>query len=237
MTFTEEELRMAARQVEREWEEELDSKYGSMPEHKFSRRFERKMRRMIRDVGRTAKQKRFISVTKKVAAVFLIVIMGVAITTVSVDAYRERFMKYIAKITRRSTDYDFNVATDKYYYADLSKTVYGYIPEGFEKMAELHNSDMICQVEFRKDAESYYYLNFTVLTEDGAAGTSVDTEGAELSEVMINGEEAIMNLKDGYCTLIWSQRNVLCQLYGRIAGEEAVRIAENTDIVFLDEMK
>lgn len=237
MTFTEEELRMAARQVEREWEEELDSKYGSMPEHKFSRRFERKMRRIIRDADRTAEQKRFIGITKKAAAVLLIVILGVAITTVSVDAYRESFMKYIAKITRRSTDYDFSVTTDKYYYADLSKTVYGYIPEGFEKYEELHNSDMICQVEFRKDAENHYYLNFTVLTSDGAAGTSVDTEGSELSELMINGEEAIMNLKDGYCTLIWSHRNVLCQLYGTVSKEDAVKIGENTKLVFLDEIK
>ncbi len=237
MTFTEDDLRRAARQVEQEWEESIDREYGSLPEHNFSKRFKRKMSRLIREQSRTPKEKKFISVTTKVAAVFLIVLFGVAITTVSVDAYRERFMKYIAKITRRSTDYDFTIATDKYYYADLTKTVYGYIPDGFEKKTEVHNSDMICQVEFGKDDENCYYLDFTVLTKDGAAGTSVDTEGSELSEITVRGEDAILNMKNGYCTLIWSRRNVLCQLYGKIDKEEAVRIAENTEIFFLDEMK
>ena len=144
-------------------------------------------------------------------------------------------MKYIAKVTRHSTDYDFVVATDKYYNADLAKTVYNYIPEGFKKVGEVHNSDMICQVEFRKDTENYYYLDFSVLNGDSASGLSVDTENSELYELTINNEEAIMNLKDGYCILIWSQRNVLCQLYGRIDSEKAVRIAENMEIVFLDE--
>lgn len=74
-----------------------------------------------------------------------------------------------------------------------------------------------------------------MLNGDSASGLSVDTENSELYELTINNEEAIMNLKDGYCTLIWSQRNVLCQLYGRIDSEKAVRIAENMEIVFLDE--
>ena len=238
MTFTEDDLRKAARQVEQEWEESIDREYGSLPEHHFSKRFERRMKRLIREQSRTPQEKKFISMTKKVAAVFLIVLFGVAITTVSVGAYRERFMKYIAKITRRSTDYDFAIATDKYYYyADLTKTIYGYIPDGFVKKSEVHNSDMICQVEFGKDDENYYYLDFTVLTKDGAAGTSVDTEGSELSEITVGGEDAILNMKNGYCTLIWSRRNVLCQLYGKIDKEEAVRIAENTEIFFLDEME
>ena len=68
-------------------------------------------------------------------------------------------------------------------------------------------------------------------------GTSVDTEGSELSEITVRGEDAILNMKNGYCTLIWSQRNVLCQLYGKIDKEEAIRIAENIEIFFLDEMK
>ena len=236
MTFTEDDLRKAARQVEQEWEESIDREYGSLPEHHFSKRFERRMKRLIQEQSRTPQEKKFISITKKVAAVFLIVLFGVAITTVSVGAYRERFMKYIAKITRRSTDYDFAIATDKYYCADLTKTVYGYIPNGFVKKSEVHNSDMICQVEFSKDDEDYY-LDFTVLTKDSAASTSIDTEGSELSEITVRGEDAILNIKNGYCTLIWSRRNVLCQLYGKIDKEEAIRIAENIEIFFLDEMK
>lgn len=39
MTFNEEDLRIAARQVEMDWEQEIDSRYGSLQEHKFSRRF------------------------------------------------------------------------------------------------------------------------------------------------------------------------------------------------------
>ena len=58
-----------------------------------------------------------------------------------------------------------------------------------------------------------------------------------MSEITVRGEDAILNMKNGYCTLIWSQRNALCQLYGKIDKEEAVRIAENTEIFFLDEMK
>ncbi|MCR5323530.1 MAG: hypothetical protein K6E85_09700, partial [Lachnospiraceae bacterium] len=74
MTFTEDNLRMAARQVEQEWEESIDREYGSLPEHHFSKRFERRMKRLIRKQSRTPQGKKFISVTKKVAAIFLIVL-------------------------------------------------------------------------------------------------------------------------------------------------------------------
>lgn len=75
------------------------------------------MRRIILDISRNPKQKRFASISKRVAVVFCAVLFCAAITTVSVDAYRQRFMKYIVKVTRHSTDYDFVVATDKYYNA------------------------------------------------------------------------------------------------------------------------
>ncbi|MBO4506920.1 MAG: hypothetical protein J5728_10880 [Lachnospiraceae bacterium] len=74
MTFNEEDLRIAARQVEMDWEQEIDSRYGSLQEHKFSRRFERRMRRIILDISRNPKQKRFASISKRVAVVFFAVL-------------------------------------------------------------------------------------------------------------------------------------------------------------------
>ena len=234
MGYTEEDLKRALEKYEEKWSEEIDREYGNLPEHRFSRRFERRMNRLIRRTDRTPVQRRLISISKVAAAVFLFLLLGAAVTTVSVEAYREQFIRYVKKVAKKSSSYDFHIAPDKYYKADLTKTVYNYMPEGYEKVEEAYNSDLMYRAKYVKGSNNYT-ISLTVLGKDSASGSVIDTEDSELTVATIKGEDAIINCKDGFCTVVWGQRNVLCRISGVIDKEEAIRIAEGIEIDFLEE--
>lgn len=237
MTYTIDDLKSALEQYEAEKCKELDQKYGNLPEHKFSRRFERRMNRMIRKYSMTPQQRRTIDITKKAAAMIGIVILAVGITIVSVDAFREPFIPVIFFGGEKTTDYEFSMGTEVYYEVDLNKTVYGYIPDGFLKTEETYNSaQTISRLRFENDVGTTFTINLKVITPDNESYTwaRADADITGMTEMKINGEAALLSYKDSEYTLIWWQRNVLCRIAGNISKQEIIRIAEGIEICFLE---
>ena len=71
--------------------------------HKFSKRFERKMKRLIRQERRTPFTKSFIKYSRKVAIIFLIVISITFTTIMSVEAYRVKFFEVVIEVWEEFT--------------------------------------------------------------------------------------------------------------------------------------
>ena len=70
MVITDEMLRGSAETACQIYLESIDREFASAPKHKFSARFERRMKRMIREQKRTSLMNSLIVVMKKVAVFF-----------------------------------------------------------------------------------------------------------------------------------------------------------------------
>ena len=232
MIYTEADMKQALEQFCREWDDSIDTEYGDLDSHHFSKRFERKMKHMIRMQSRTSQKQQFTNFSRKVAVVLIAVVIGLIVTTISVEAYREQFIRLVTKVTHRSTDYDFVITTEQYFYADLGKTIFGYIPDGFIQTEDTYSSDAFRRVRYENDYSQFFKISFSAISEGSSSKISVDTENSEFLEFSINGETAVINYKNGNCTLIWSQRNVLCHLFGNIDKNEALKIAEGINVPF-----
>jgi len=71
--------------------------------YKFSKRFKRKMNKLIRRENRTPFMKSFINHSKKVAVIFLIFVTIAFATTMSVEAYRVKFFEVVIEVWEEFT--------------------------------------------------------------------------------------------------------------------------------------
>ena len=162
-----------------------------------------------------------------------VLMLGLGIVTVSVEAYRDQFIKFVKKVTRRSTTYEYRIGNVPYLKADLRKSVIGYVPEGFSVAKQSLYEDY-CYINYADTIGHDYSIELTFVDSSTSGFVSIDTEGSELKYIMINDFEAVLNAKDDERQLIWSVNNVICQLAGNIEESEMMRIAEEVEIVFED---
>lgn len=71
--------------------------------HKFSKRFEKNMDKLIRQEKRTPFIRAFINYSKRVAAIFLIFVIIAFATTMSVEAYRVKFFEIVTEVWEEFT--------------------------------------------------------------------------------------------------------------------------------------
>ncbi|MCK9471753.1 MAG: hypothetical protein M0Q88_08375 [Bacilli bacterium] len=103
--------------------------------YKFSKRFKRKMNKLIRRENRTPFMKSFINHSKKVAVLFLIFATIAFATTMSVEAYRVKFFEVVIEVWEEFTSMIFknnkNINDRK-----LIPAVPEYTPKGFSILEE-----------------------------------------------------------------------------------------------------
>ena len=124
--------------------------------HDFSKKFQKKMNKLIRKEKRTPFMQSFISYGKRAAVVFLIVISISFVTTMSVEAYRVRFFQVITEVWEEFTSIIFKSeenTNDKI----LVPIIPEYVPEGFSILEE----DVNDYVNIIIARISYNLLNFT----------------------------------------------------------------------------
>ena len=233
MVITDEMLRGSAETACQIYLESIDREFAAAPEHKFSARFERRMKRMIREQKRTPLMNSLISVMKKVAVFFIVLLIGSTVVTVSVEAYRTRFISFVKKITGKTTTYEYRIGDVPYLQADLARSVTGYIPETF-RVTRLETSARHYYAHYADGNGHDFSLELTFVDASSTGFVSIDTEDSELKEVYVNENEAVLNTKDDERQLIWSVNNVLCLLAGNIEESEMLRIAEAVEIIFED---
>ena len=232
MIISEEMLRESAGKAAQLYLERIDVEYGQESEHVFSRRFERRMRRIIKDQKRSPAQRKFISIMQKVAVAVLVLLVGTFTTTMSVKAYRREFINFITSITHRATRIEYRIGDVEYYSVDLNKTVFGYIPQGYEAT----QADIIDDNSFNTFANSngdIIHIDIYEVTDHSSGAVYIDTEKAEVTYPVIDGEETILSQKPGKIMLVGSKRNVIYLISGwNLLEEDIIKIAENIRFAF-----
>ena len=97
MKITEEMLYKCAPKAEKLWLSSLPPD-NQIPEHKFSRRFERKMRRLIREQRRSLPMRKALQIARQTAAAILIAATLSFSCLMTVEAYRAKFIEVITEV-------------------------------------------------------------------------------------------------------------------------------------------
>ena len=199
----------------------------NIPEHQFSHRFNRKMKRLIKEQRRSPKLNHDIHIMRRIAAILLVAVTVSFSCLMTVDAYREKFIEIVTHVFHELTDYRFNAeVSGSQSETELGVISLGFIPNGMEKTDE-YDDETFYSVSYETKDGMYFDLTCTLITENQDAHKIVDTENAIAQKYSINGEEATIISKDENNTILWTYRNILFQLYGNLPLDIEKQIAES----------
>lgn len=187
----------------------------------FSPRFENKMQRLIQ------RQKKFYysminTVGKRIACIVLVIVISLT-TTLSVEALRKPFVKFITETYEKFTSIIFDEEENIQENFEFEKIKPAYIPEGFTLEAERLN--IISYELFYKNADGRY---FTYYQEPNIKTTvGANTENTTYEIIQFNNFEGIIYENKNENTLIVSDGEYVFTIYGTIPQDEAIKIAES----------
>ena len=193
----------------------------------FTPGFEKRMERMVRD------HKKFYyfwfnTVAKRVASVVLMVILGLAMTTFSVKAWRDSLITFVVEFFET-----FAVVRTEYEDASVPATITPveptYIPEGFLEKSRVED-DVALSIEYydysgKQRGEFSYYQ--TVMDE---TGININIEEVEYHFVTIQGYEGIIRFRYGKTSLLFATEKYLFSVSGMLDEAEIIKIAESIPI-------
>lgn len=203
-------------------------KVPQMPDHKFSRRFERKMKRLIRygyrepvHYHKITVKRLFICVT---AALIAAVVMAFSVTAVR-DFFKNFFMEVFGTHTTVQTFSDnINAPTsiEDVYMID--------VPNGFDIIYEdeiFEWSTFICY-EYSKD-DYYIFFNQYVKSK---YDVNINTEDRPLNYIEINGNDGyIVDLGNNEYYISWDNGDYIFDIIGNISKDELIETANSVQKV------
>ena len=96
-----------------------------------------------------------------------------------------------------------------------------YVPEGFE-LYEKNVQDGYLYLKFKQDT---FYFSLTIRDEDTIA--HIDTEDAVVTNITIQGNDAICSKKEDLCTVFFRDKTYSYTVLGNIPDNQIIEIAEN----------
>jgi len=195
--------------------------------HQFSRRFEHKMRRLIR---RTDHPLRYWAMQGVAAMLAVVLLGGGTVLAVSPKA-REAFVGWVREIFDTHVSYTFVGEAGE---GVPEGTVYrpSYIPEGYTAIQQDGAKMPLIDVYFNADTSRM--LLFTYMEDTPLGGLNVaDEDGSDtgLTEVTVGEYPADLHLDDGEdnSILTWHdpERKVRFTISAALPSEELIRIAES----------
>jgi len=176
--------------------------------HKFSRRFERKMKALIKYERRTPKERKFYR-GMKIACAALAVILFVAFGSVmSVKAYRFRIIEFFIEVFTEETSYSVQEENPE---GEIVVPVEpGYVPEGY-KIKERVVNESEYFVVFEQNYGNRIYYNQAV---PSMVGRYWDTEKSMVKEVPIGKQTVTLVEENGVRTVYWSDEKYVYSVMG-----------------------
>lgn len=199
---------------------------ADIPEHKFSRRFERKMKRLIREQRQSPRTNKIIRGLRRVAAIILVVGILSFSGLMTVEAYREKVIEVVVQVFHDLTNYQFaSEKNDTAQSVELPEITFQYIPDGMEKIEDSIRDSFRYILYESKDGK-FFELTQAVVITNSDYEKILDSENAETEEFYIGDSEAISNTKNGVTTILWTRDHVLYTLFGSIDQADLKIIAE-----------
>lgn len=201
-----------------------------IPEIQTSKKFEKKMQKLIKEQRRTPKTKRILRhMRQTVAAVLAVAILSFG-GLMTVDAYREKVIEIVVQVFHELTDFRF---TSEKYEADkivLPEVDFEFVPEGMHEVENRITGNNRRYILYENDNSEFFELTQRPVGADGNYGSILDTEDAVYETVYINGNEGYIKEKHKNNDIIWVSDNIVYHLYGNIDMWELKEVAEKINI-------
>lgn len=198
-----------------------------IPEHKFSRRFQKKIQKLLAEQRRSPQMSALVRAAKR-AAVVVIMIFGITFSSLmTVQAYREKVIQIITEIFEDLTSFRFfsdNSPSDEF-----SPVSFGYLPAGL-KETEREQTMSGFYIHFEDDKGMILDITQTHVTADTQSSLILDTEDAEVENFILQGEEAISTSKEGRQTITFTKDNYIFVIYSNLPMDEVRNVAEQMKI-------
>ena len=190
-------------------------------EHKFSWKFKRKMKIIIKEQTRTPETKALIMQIKKIAAIFIITISIVFSGIMSVEAYRIKFFNMIKEVWSELTSIVFwsNNSTNVYDFESISPI---YIPNGYEISEEWSNEYENVIIYSDKDNNEIVYTQ-QLITESEYIFDSKDTE---IKVINMNNIQLNILTKNNITQIYWTDEKSIFFISGKDKNE-MIRMVES----------
>lgn len=194
-------------------DEELD--------HKFSRRFERKMKALIKYERRTPWERKFyprMKIAFVTIAVILLVVFGSAM---SVKAYRSRIIEFFIEVFTDKTSY--SVQEESPEGVAVVPVEPDYVPEGYEVVRRVNSYSEYYVWYENANGERIQYNQATA----SAAGRFWDTERSVTDEMKVAGKVVHIIEENMVRTIYWGDEKYVYRIVGPggLAMEELQKMA------------
>lgn len=201
-------------------------KVPQMPDHKFSRRFERKMKKLIRcgyrepvRYHKITLKRLFICIT---AALIAAVIMAFSVGAVR-DFFKNFFMEVFGTHTTVQTFSD-NINAP----ASIEDNYIINVPDNFI-LANNFESEIYISSAYRTDEDDYIFFNQYVKSE---YDVNINTENRHLDYIDINGNDGyIVDLGNNEYYISWDNGDYIFDITGNISKDELIRAANSVQKV------
>lgn len=198
----------------------------AVPEHRFSLKFRREMRRLVRAQKHSAAFNRNIRLVRRTAAVLLLSAVVSFGCAMSVEAYRVSFINTVVRVFNDLTDYRFSSALpSESGNRTFTPPVLSGLPDAMHKTDERSTPNGYA-VTYESDTD-FLDLTCTRITDTSEAHKLVDTENASVTEFTLHSNPVTMIEKNGTVTLLWTYDDIVYHLYSSLSADTCRKIAEN----------
>lgn len=193
--------------------------------HRFSRRFRRKMRALLRYERRTPKMRKLMHGCKVAAAVLAVVVSVTFGALMSVEACRTRIIEAVTKVFEEFTSVRISAnggITDKV----VRPIIPMYVPEGYVLKEEITNeTDYMILYENQIGKALFYTQELLTASEH-----IFDTEDAYTTKTIIGSQEIYVIMKEStnVCQIYWYDELYFYWLDGQMElRDDLFKMAEN----------
>lgn len=193
-----------------------------IPGNQLSAKFERKMRKAIKQYERPKVLRQIIIASKRVAG-FVIILSALLFTTIfSVEALRTKFIEFVITTYEKYSNIFFS-SGGILEITNFQSYIPAYIPYGFFIVHEDYEQVTILEYENEK-GESISFTQFFIK----GYGGQLNTEGIELEKIVINGNPGYYFSNQGIQNIIWHNDTYIFKISSSLDKECIKKIAKST---------
>ena len=184
-----------------------------------------KYHKQLKELDQKRKFRTWIQLLSKRVAIFItIALVGIFVTTMSVEAFRIKLFNIVTEVTEKYTKVSI-VATENGLESQINWDSY-YVPEYIPGGYTYSNSENFGEIKivFYSDAKGKE-IQFSQTPVNPEY--QIDTEEAVVTEETVNGEKGILVEKEGLSTLIWTTGEKTFHIIGEIERDEIMKMAES----------
>ncbi len=161
---------------------------------------------------------------KRVACILVAIFLAATITTVSVEALRESFIRFVVETFEKGSAIWFSKEDeDTLTYQPITPKIPTYLPEGYHLVA-----DMSDEIELNMIYEGQETENISYQQQLKDSKLTVNTEGVDYKKMVISDSyEGMIFQNKGNTFLIFNDNEYMYSFVGTVSQEEIIKIAES----------